>query len=292
MKKLVALTLALLMCLFCFTACGGNGETDVKDTDTAESGDAADTGAETPEVVEDVAYLTGQGKMIVGITYFEPLDFQDADANWIGFDAELAEAVAEKLGVEVVFQEISWEAKEAELAAKHIDCIWNGLTITPVRQEEMSISRPYMKNKQIVVVRADDAENYSDVNSLAGKVVAAEAGSAGEEIVLGNISDATYVEKSIQLDALTEVKALTSDAAVIDYVMANYLINKEGSDFADLTILDMNLSDDEYYGIAFRKGSDLTEKVNGILAELEADGTIAAIAEKYALTDAVLSMAG
>ena len=229
--------------------------------------------------------------MIVGITYLEPLDFQDADANWIGFDAELATAVAEKLGVEVVFQEISWEAKEAELAAKHIDCIWNGLTITPSRQEEMSISKPYMKNKQIVVVLADEAEGYTDVNSLAGKVIAAEAGSAGEEIVLGNIADAVYVEKSIQLDALTEVKALTSDAAVIDYVMANYLINKEGSDFADLAILDMALSDDEYYGIAFRKGSDLTEKVNGILAELEADGTIAAIAEKYALTAAVLSMA-
>ncbi len=289
MKKLVALTLALMMCLFCFTACGGN--TDVNVNDTAGSDSIADTSAETPAVVEDVAYLTAQGKMIVGITYLEPLDFQDADGNWIGFDAELAAAVAEKLGVEVVFQEISWEAKEAELAAKHIDCIWNGLTITPAREEEMSISKPYMKNKQIVVVRADDAGNYSDVNSLAGKVIAAEAGSAGEEIVLGNISDAVYVEKSIQLDALTEVKALTSDAAVIDYVMANYLINKEGSDFADLAILDMALSHDEYYGIAFRKGSDLTEKVNGILSELEADGTIAAIAEKYALTDAVLSMA-
>ncbi|MBR6603557.1 MAG: transporter substrate-binding domain-containing protein, partial [Clostridia bacterium] len=239
-----------------------------------------------------VAYITEQAKMIVGITYLEPLDFQDADSNWIGFDAELAAAVAAKLGVEVVFQEISWEAKEAELAAKHIDCIWNGLTITPAREEEMSISKPYMKNKQIVVVRADDEGNYSDVNSLAGKVIAAEAGSAGEEIVLGNISDAVYVEKSIQLDALTEVKALTSDAAVIDYVMANYLINKEGSDFADLSILDMNLSDDEFYGIAFRKGSDLTEKVNGILAELEADGTITAIAEKYALNDALVSMAG
>ncbi len=289
MKKLVALTLALMMCLFCFTACGGN--TDVAGDTNAATDSVADTAADTPEVVEDVAYLTEQGKMIVGITYLEPLDFQDADGNWIGFDAELAAAVAAKLGVEVVFQEISWEAKEAVLAAKHIDCIWNGLTITPSRQEEMSISKPYMKNKQIVVVRADDSGNYSDVNSLAGKVVAAEAGSAGEEIVLGNITDAIYVEKSIQLDALTEVKALTSDAAVIDYVMANYLINKEGSDFADLAILDMGLSDDEYYGIAFRKGSDLTEKVNGILAELEADGTIAAIAEKYALTDAVLSMA-
>ena len=295
MKKLVALILALVMCLFCFAACGNNN--DAKDTDTnADTEASSDTNADTAEdvaadVAGDIAYLQSQGKMIVGVTYLEPLDFQDENGAWIGFDAELAMAVGEKLGVEVEFQEISWEAKEAELAAKHIDCIWNGLTITPARQEEMSISSPYMINKQIVVVRADDAGNYSDVNSLAGKVIAAEAGSAGEEIVLGNIADAVYVEKSIQLDALTEVKALTSDAAVIDYVMANYLINKEGSDYADLEILDMSLSDTEYYGIAFRKGSDLTARVNEILAELEEDGTIAAIAEKYALSDALVSMA-
>lgn len=288
MKKLIALTLALVMCLFCFAACGNDGSSNDTSADTS-----ADTAADVNDAaVEDIAYLQSQGKMIVGITYLEPLDFQDADGAWTGFDAELAMAVGEKLGVDVEFQEISWEAKEAELAAKHIDCIWNGLTITPARQEEMSISNPYMKNKQIVVVRAEDSGNYSDVNSLAGKVIAAEAGSAGEEIVLGNVADAIYVEKSIQLDALTEVKALTSDAAVIDYVMANYLVNKEGSDFADLEILDMGLSDDEYYGIAFRKGSDLTAKVNEILAELEADGTIAAIAEKYALTDALVSVAG
>ena len=294
MKKFIALTLALVMCVFCFAACGGNADT--KDTEAAANTDVEtknDTAADTAaDVVEDVAYVTAQGKLVVGITYLEPLDFQDENGAWVGFDAELAAAVAEKLGVDVEYQEISWEAKEAELAAKHIDCIWNGLTITPAREEEMSISKPYMVNKQIVVVRADDAGNYSDIASLAGKVIAAEAGSAGEEIVLGNITDAVYVEKSIQLDALTEVKALTSDAAVIDYVMANYLVNKEGSDFADLEILDMGLSDTEYYGIAFRKGSDLTAKVNEILAELEADGTIAAIAEKYALTDALVSMAG
>lgn len=288
MKKLIALSLALVMCLFCFAACGGD-ENNTVDTSNDTNADTVNDVA--ADVVEDIAYLQSQGKMIVGITYLEPLDFQDENGAWIGFDAELAMAVGEKLGVAVEFQEISWEAKEAELAAKHIDCIWNGLTITPARQEEMSISNPYMVNKQIVVVRADDAGNYSDVNSLAGKVIAAEAGSAGEEVVLGKVADATYIEKSIQLDALTEVKSLTSDAAVIDYVMANYLVNKEGSAYADLEILDMGLSDDEYYGIAFRKGSDLTAKVNEILAELEADGTIAAIAEKYALNDALVSVA-
>ena len=269
MKKLIALSMALLMCLFCFVGCG-------KSNADAEKG--------------DLAYVQDKGELIVGITYLEPLDFQDDNGAWIGFDAEVATAVAEKLGVTVKFQEISWEAKETELAAKNIDCIWNGLTITPTRQAEMSISEPYMLNKQIVVVRAEDTANYTDINSLAGKTIAAEAGSAGETVVLENIPDATYVEKGIQLDALTEVKALTADAAIIDYVMAYYLINKEGSDFADLEILDMGLSDQEYYGIAFRKGSDMTAKVNEVLVELTKDGTIGAIAEKYSLTNALVDM--
>lgn len=285
MKKFFALMLALVLCL-ALVACGENDVAD--DTDTNGEDSVVDVAGDA--AVADVAYLADQGKMIVGVTYLEPLDFFEEEGKWIGFDAEVAEAVAAKLGVTAVFQEISWEAKEAELAAKHIDCIWNGLTITPARAEEMSISNPYMQNKQVVVVRAEEADSYTDASSLAGKVIAAEAGSAGEEVVLEKFADATYIEKGIQLDALTEVKALTSDAAVIDFVMANYLINKEGSDFADLKILDFGLSEAEYYGIAFRKGSDLTAKVNEILAELEADGTIAAIAAKYALNDVLVPL--
>ncbi len=270
MKKLIALSLALVMCLFSFVACGEKADSENNDS--------------------DLAYVQDKGEIVVGITYLEPLDFQDENKAWIGFDAEVATAVAEKLGVKVKFQEISWEAKETELASKNIDCIWNGLTITPTRQAEMSISNPYMLNKQVLVVRADDAASYTDVDALAGKTIAAEAGSAGESVVLDKVADAVYVEKGIQLDALTEVKALTADAAIIDYVMAYYLINKEGSAYADLQIIDMDLSEDEFYGIAFRRGSDMTAKVNEVLAELEKDGTIGAIAEKYALTDALVAL--
>ena len=154
----------------------------------------------------------------------------------------------------------------------------------------MSITNPYMINKQVIVVRAEDSENYSDINSLAGKTIAAEAGSAGEEVVQNKISDAKYVEKGVQLDALTEVKGKTADAAVIDYVMANYLINKEGSAYSDLTILDMNLSDPENYGIAFRKGSNTTAKVNEVLSELAESGVIADIASKYGLSNSLLEL--
>ena len=284
MKKLIALILALVMCTFCFVACGGNNVAAGGNDTSADT--AADTADNT--AASDLAYVQNKGEIIVGITNLEPLDFQDADGNWIGFDAEVAMAVAAKLGVNVKFQEISWEAKETELAAKQIDCIWNGLTITPARQEEMSITDPYMLNKQVVVVRAADAEKYASAEDFAGVTVAAEAGSAGEEIVATMMADAAYVEKSVQLDALTEVKALTADAAVIDYVMAYYLINKEGSDYTDLQILDIELSEAEYYGIAFRKGSDLTAKVNELLVELVADGTIGTIAEKYGLNSAIV----
>lgn len=281
MKKLIALTLALIMCLFCFASCGTDVDAGAKDTN-----DVADTGNAAAD--SDLAYIKDKGTLVVGVTVLEPLDFMDDNGAWTGFDAEVAMAVAAKLGVDVKFQEISWEAKETELAAKHIDCIWNGLTITPARQEEMSITDPYMLNKQVAVVRAADADKYADLAALAEAVIAAESGSAGEEVVLDKMADATYIEKSIQLDALTEVKAMTADVAVIDYVMANYLINKEGSDFADLQMLDIELSDDEYYGIAFRKGSDVTATVNGILAELADAGTLGEIAGKYALTDALV----
>ena len=284
MKKIIALILALIMCTFCLVSCGDGSAAAGNDTSADTANDTAN------DTASDLAYVQNKGTLVVGITYLEPLDFQDADGNWIGFDAEVAAAVAAKLGVEVKFQEISWEAKETELAAKQIDCIWNGLTITPARQEEMSITTPYMLNKQVAVVRAADAEKYTSVESFAGATVAAEAGSAGEEIVNDKMADAAYVEKGVQLDALTEVKALTADAAVIDFVMAYYLVNKEGSDYADLQILDIELSEEEYYGIAFRKGSDLTVKVNELLAELTEDGTIGTIAAKYALTDALVSM--
>lgn len=281
MKKLIALTLALIMCIFCFASCGGT--TNAGDTNTDTSADTGNAVADS-----DLAYIQDKGTLVVGVTIFEPLDFIDDNGAWTGFDAEVAMAVAAKLGVDVKFQEISWEAKETELAAKHIDCIWNGLTITPARQEEMSISDPYMLNKQVAVVRAADADKYTDIAALSDAVIAAESGSAGEEVVLDKMAEATYIEKSIQLDALTEVKALTADVAVIDYVMAYYLINKEGSDFTDLQILDIELSEDEFYGIAFRKGSDVTATVNGILSDLADSGELDAIASKYGLNSAVV----
>lgn len=282
MKKIIALILALLMCTLCFVSCGDKADepanTDANDT-TADTADAGDS---------DLAYIKDKGTMIIGITDFEPMDFLGADGDWTGFDAELAKLVCEKLGVTPIFQEISWDAKETELAGKYIDCIWNGLTVNADREAAMSMSDKYMLNKQVVVIREADAEKYTDLDSLAAATVAAESGSAGEDAIAASLPDANYIEKDVQIDALTELKSLTVDAAVLDYTMAYYLINKEGSDFGDLKILDIDIADEEFYAIAFRKGSDATANVNGILAELADAGTLRDLAAEYGLADAIV----
>ena len=235
----------------------------------------------------DTAYVQNKGTLIVGITDFEPMDYM-VDGDWTGFDAELAKVVGEKLGVEVVFQEINWSMKETELAGYTIDCIWNGLTWSEERAENMGMTDPYMLNRQVIVVR--QGTEFADAAAFAGVSVAAESGSAGEEFIAAMLPDAEYIEKDVQIDALTELLFGTVDAAVLDYTMAYYLINAEGSDFASLAILDGEglQGEDEYYAIAFRKGSDLVDTVNEILDTFLEDGTLYNVALQYGLEGAIL----
>ena len=276
MKKILALILAMVMLVACFASCG-----DAADN-TASNDDAAKD--------SDLAYIQDKGTLIVGITDFEPMDYkEDGSDEWTGFDAELARLVGKELGVTVEFQEINWKMKETELSSKTIDCIWNGLTWDEERAENMSLTDYYMLNRQVLVVATKNADKYTSVESLDGANVAAESGSAGESVITESLTNSTYIEKDAQIDVLTELIMGTVDAGVIDYVMANYLINKEGSSFAGLTIVENALTtQDEYYSIAFRKGSDVTAKVNAILKDLKADGTVDTIAQKYGLVDAIV----
>ena len=276
MKKILALILAMVMLVACFASCGNAAD------NTASNDDAAKD--------SDLAYIQDKGTLIVGITDFEPMDYkEDGSDEWTGFDAELARLVGKELGVTVEFQEINWKMKETELSSKTIDCIWNGLTWDEERAENMSLTDYYMLNRQVLVVATKNADKYTSVDSLDGANVAAESGSAGESVITESLTSSNYIEKDAQIDVLTELIMGTVDAGVIDYVMANYLINKEGSSFADLTIVENALTtQDEYYSIAFRKGSDVTAKVNAILKDLKADGTVDTIAKKYGLTDAIV----
>lgn len=276
MKKILALILAMVMLVACFASCGNAAD------NTASNDDAAKD--------SDLAYIQDKGTLIVGITDFEPMDYkEDGSDEWTGFDAELARLVGKELGVTVEFQEINWKMKETELSSKTIDCIWNGLTWDEERAENMSLTDYYMLNRQVLVVATKNADKYTSVESLDGANVAAESGSAGESVITESLTSSNYIEKDAQIDVLTELIMGTVDAGVIDYVMANYLINKEGSSFAGLTIVENALTtQDEYYSIAFRKGSDVTAKVNTILAQLKSDGTVDTLAKKYGLVDAIV----
>ena len=276
MKRLVSAFLAGAMALS-LAACGGAASTSTV-ASSAASGSAAASAAET--AASDLDYIKEKGKMVIGYTVYEPMNYTDADGNFTGFDTELATAVCEKLGVEPEFVEINWDTKVVELDAKSIDCIWNGMTLTDDIMANTATTKAYAKNAQVVVVK--EGTDYSSTADLVGKTVVAEAGSAGEAAIEGdeNLAQADYVSKSVQTDCLMEVAAGTADAAVLDLTLANAMIG-EGTDYASLKIVD-ELNAEES-GVAFRKDSDAAAAVDAVFDELKADGTMQALADKYDL---------
>ena len=282
-KRLFSLALCLIVC-FALGACNKSSNLSVVGTDATVApvavADATEVPLVTAEPESDATYVLNKSTMIIGYTVYAPMNFTNDAGDFTGFDTELAQAVCQKLGVAPDFVEINWDTKEIELAARTIDCIWNGLTITPERQATMSISNPYVKNAQVVVMKV--GAEYVDTTSLIGKTVCAEAGSAGESSIKdnANLAQAEYIAKDVQTACLMEVAAGTSDAAVLDLTLANAMIG-EGTDYAKLVIVDY--LDVENYGVAFRQGSDLCEKVNAIFAELKESGFLAELAEKYGL---------
>ena len=289
MKKLLALMLALVM-VFALAACGDSGSATTPGaeptSDTAESAAPSDNGGNAES---DMVYVQDKGTLIVGITNFEPMDYQDANGEWIGFDADLAKAFGESLGVEVQFQEITWDYKVEELNSRQIDVVWNGMTITDEVTSTMSIGTPYCTNYQVLVYPAASAADFENLTSLEGLNVAVESGSAGEDAALA--LGATTVPVQSQANTLMEVQAGTSDCAVIDVLMAAAMTG-EGTSYADLAY-SLNLNDaqgleSEQYGVGFRQGSDLVDEFNTFWAEKVADGTVLEVATTYGLQDAVI----
>ncbi len=217
-------------------------------------------------------------KLIIGITYYAPMNYKDENGELTGFDTEFAKAVCEKLGKTPEFIVIDWDNKFIELNSGTIDCIWNGMTITDEAKANAAVSNPYVKNAQVVVTKADVAKNYASFEDMKDLAFAAEAGSAGEKCIL----DAGYKCTSVaaQSDALNEVKSGAADACVIDITMANAMTG-EGTSYADLAQA-MSLNEEEY-GIACRNGEPLVDEINRAMEELKADGTLKALADKYEL---------
>ena len=274
MKRIVSAILAGAMALG-LSACGGSAAS----TSTAASASAAGSTA-VSQTESDLDYIKGKGKLVIGYTVYEPMNYTDEQGNFTGFDTELATAVCKKLGVEPDFVEINWDTKVVELDAKSIDCIWNGMTLTDDIMANTATTKAYAKNAQVVVVK--EGTDYTSTADLAGKTVVAEAGSAGETAIAedAGLAQADYISKSVQTDCLMEVAAGTADAAVLDLTLANAMIG-QGTDYADLKIVD-ELNAEEY-GVAFRKGSDAAAAVDAAFDELKADGTMEALADKYDL---------
>ena len=288
MKKAAALILAVALTALFLVGCGGNSSSngDSKSSDTkSESSNATSDSAQS----DDWSYIQNKGEMIIGITYFEPMNYKDENGELTGFETEFAKAVCAELGVEPKFQEINWDTKEVELKSKTIDCIWNGMTITDERKEAMSISDPYMENKQVMVTKESNVEKYSTAEGVKEANVVAEAGSAGETVAKEDafFKDAVYLAADSQAKALMEVKAGTSDIAIIDYVMSIGTL-RAGSDYADLKVVEAQSLSPEQYGVAFRKDSDTTQKVNEAMKKLAENGKLKEIADKYSLTDLVI----
>lgn len=264
-KKLIAFIVCLTM-VFCMTACGG--------IDTGSKEDMGDA----EEASGDVEYIKDKGTLVVGITDFAPMDYKDDSGEWIGFDADMAKLVAEELGVEAEFVEIDWDNKIMELESQNIDVVWNGMTLTDEVTSAMECTKPYCNNAQVIVVPEDKKD--ADVSEL---TFAVEAGSAGEAVAEENEYNVNAVAS--QADALMEVASGTSDAAIIDLLMAGAMIG-EGTSYPDL-IHTEELTTEEY-GVGCRKGSDLAALINDTFAKAYEDGRMMEIAETYGVQEAVL----
>ena len=275
MKKIIAMLLVLVMSVTGLVGCGSSNKSGSEAGSTSTSSDS------------DWAYIQGKGKLTVGITLFAPMNYYNEKNELVGFDTEMAQAVAKKLGIDVEFSEINWDSKEVELNSKNIDCLWNGMCITEERKQNMSVSDPYLYNTQAMVMKKSREKEI--MKSVKGLTVTAEQGSTGEGKIDGSIADddtvkvsakdyfkdANYVASDSMAKALMEVKSGTADVG-------------EGTDYEDLVInMDNNFGQQEY-GIAFRKGSDVTEKVNQAIKELYEDRTVDTIAKKYDLQDMLI----
>ncbi len=249
MKKTLALILALVMCAICFASCAKEDKV-----------------------------------LTCGVTIFANMNEQDADGNWTGFESEFAMEVGKIIGMDVEFQIIDWAQKYNELNSGAIDCIWNGFTANSSddgikRSDLVDFSYGYMLNQQCIVVKAADVANYTSAAALAGKKACVEGGSAGEAYAKTVTDEDKIVKGAAQINAFTELNSGAVDFIVVDILLAQNLCGK--GDYAGLAIVDAIELESEIYAIGFKKGSDLTAKVNAAIKELEQNGKLMELAKKY-----------
>lgn len=241
------------------------------------------------KVVEDVDNslnnIIEKGKMIVGFTEYPPMGFKE-NGEVTGFDIDIAKAVGEKLGVEIEFVYIDWDAKVLELEAGNIDMIWNGLTITEDRKKEILFSKPYFNNRIVILTLKDSPIN--SISDLSDKNVGVELQSSGQSAleaseVFGSINE--MVKYTTITEAVLDLKAGGIDAIVADEIFARYAVSKE----ADAYKIPEDVFNSENYGIGFRlEDVALRDKVDEIIDGLAEDGTALEISLKWFGEDLLL----
>ncbi len=265
--KRVCLLAAIIIVVFTIAGCGGAKKEKAAGPKQGQS---------------DLEYVQSKGELIVGVTDFAPMDYRDKE-EWSGFDADLAEAFAESIGVTAKLVEIDWDEKTKLLEEGSIDCIWNGMTLTEKLQETISCSEPYLSNAQVVVLPDSNTRQYQTADDCQHMLFAVEAGSTGE--LLLKEMKYRYTSYATQMEALRSIREKKTDAAVIDIIMAEYYTG-EGQEFEDLQFsISLN---DEKFCVGFRKNSDLTQKVNEFLKGASKDGTIRSLANQYGIESAVI----
>ena len=252
MKRIIALILVVIMAIASLTSCGGGAG--------------------------DMDRVKENGKLVVGVTVYKPMDYLDENSEWTGFDAELAKEFAESLGVNCQLVIITWSQKVMELDSKQIDLVWNGMTASDELGEQIDFSVSYAKNAQVAVVKKGSTLTKDGV---ATATIAVEGGSAGATVAEETIKATKINKVTAQIDALTEVLGGASDVAIIDITMAQSIVGK--GEYADLEILDGASYGDEIFAVGLRQGSDLKPELDAFLKAKYADGSLAALAEKYSV---------
>ena len=252
---------ALLLVTMMFTGCGGGN-------------DASKTDGDSKEIK----------KITIGLDdEYAPMGFKDEQNEIVGFDVDLAKEAAKRLGCEVEFKAIDWNSKEAELKSGRIDIIWNGLDITPERQQNMLFSDPYMDNRQIVFVKKDNDQGIAAEADLAGKAIGTQSGSTAETYIDGNEN----LKKSFKdfktygdyVSAFMDLENGRIDALVCDEIVGRYALSKQDGKFDALNVTVGPITE---FGIAFRKDDTaLRNKIQGVFDEMVKDGAAAKISDQW-----------
>jgi len=291
MRKNLLLGCVCAISVFLLAACsGGSTESSQTSSESAASSESTSSAeASSKESKTDTAAIDADGVFTVGFDQdFPPMGFVGDDGEFTGFDLELAAEVAKRLGMEIKYQPIAWDAKEMEIESGNIDVIWNGFT-TNGRENDYTWSKPYMENKQVFVVSKDSG--ITKVEDLKGKKVEVQVDSSGEKALAENkeLSD-SFAELITTADyntAFQDLEMGATDAVAMDIIVAGYQLKKRG-DGKYIILEDEPISTEEY-GIGFKKGNTaLRDAVDATLVEMAADKTLKSISEKWFDTDVTI----